>query len=112
MPGVAAGDLDHAPFSGLAFKIMSDYSTGTLSFVRIYSGTLEAGATVLNPVRGKHEQVGRMLLMHANAREDIVKAYAGDIVALVGLGCHQHGRHAVRSGFAGRAAARWRSPNP
>jgi len=83
--GAMVGDLDNAPFSGLAFKIMSDSAAGTLSFVRIYSGKLEAGASVLNPGKGLQEQVGRMLLMHANAREDIVEAYAGDIVALVGL---------------------------
>jgi len=86
VPGAtAAGDPDLAPFSGLAFKIMNDAATGTLSFVRIYSGKLEAGTTVLNPVKGCREQVGRMLLMHANTREDIVEAHAGDIVALVGL---------------------------
>lgn len=74
-----------APFSGLAFKIMSDPFVGTLTFVRIYSGKLEAGSYVLNSVKDKKERVGRMLLMHANSREEIKGAEAGDIVALVGL---------------------------
>lgn len=74
-----------APFSGLAFKIMSDPFVGTLTFVRIYSGKLDAGSYVLNSVKDKKERVGRMLLMHANSREEIKGATAGDIVALVGL---------------------------
>ncbi len=76
---------DAAPFSGLAFKIMSDPFVGTLTFVRIYSGTLEAGSSVTNAIRDKKENIGRMLLMHANNREDIKEARAGDIVALCGL---------------------------
>ncbi len=76
---------DKAPFSGLAFKIMTDPFVGTLTFVRIYSGTLEGASTVMNSVKDKREKVGRMLLMHANDREDIKEAFAGDIVALVGL---------------------------
>ncbi|HEY1604121.1 MAG TPA: elongation factor G [Allosphingosinicella sp.] len=76
---------DAAPFSGLAFKIMTDPFVGTLTFVRIYSGRLEGASTVLNSVKDKKEKVGRMLLMHANDREDIKEAFAGDIVALVGL---------------------------
>lgn len=76
---------DNAPFSALAFKIMTDPFVGTLTFARIYSGKLEAGSTVLNSVKEKREKIGRMLLMHANNREDIKEAYAGDIVALVGL---------------------------
>jgi elongation factor G len=76
---------DEAPFSGLAFKIMTDPFVGTLTFVRIYSGKLEGASTVLNSVKDKKEKVGRMLLMHANDREDIKEAFAGDIVALVGL---------------------------
>src|SRR4051812_6050746 len=76
---------DNAPFSGLAFKIMTDPFVGTLTFVRIYSGKLESASTVMNSVKDKKEKVGRMLLMHANDREDIKEAYAGDIVALVGL---------------------------
>lgn len=73
------------PFSGLAFKIMNDPFVGTLTFVRIYSGTLESGTGVLNSVKDRKERIGRMLLMHANNREEIKVATAGDIVALVGL---------------------------
>ncbi|TAD86940.1 MAG: elongation factor G [Alphaproteobacteria bacterium] len=76
---------DEAPFSGLAFKIMSDPFVGSLTFVRIYSGVLEAGTYVQNTVKGQRERIGRMLLMHANHREDIKEARAGDIVALAGL---------------------------
>jgi elongation factor G len=76
---------DDAPFSALAFKIMTDPFVGTLTFARIYSGRLEGASTVMNSVKDKREKVGRMLLMHANDREDIKEAYAGDIVALVGL---------------------------
>jgi len=76
---------DAAPFAGLAFKIMADPFVGSLTFVRIYSGKLETGNTVLNSGKDKKERVGRMLLMHANNREDIKEAYAGDIVALASL---------------------------
>jgi len=76
---------DSEPFSALAFKIMTDPFVGTLTFARIYSGKLEGSSTVLNSVKDKKEKIGRMLLMHANEREDIKEAYAGDIVALVGL---------------------------
>jgi elongation factor G len=76
---------DDAPFSALAFKIMNDPFVGTLTFARIYSGKLESASTVMNSVKDKKEKVGRMLLMHANDREDIQVAYAGDIVALAGL---------------------------
>jgi elongation factor G len=76
---------DDEPFSGLAFKIMNDPFVGSLTFVRIYSGKMEAGSHVVNTVKGKKERIGRMLLMHANSREDIKEAYAGDIVALAGL---------------------------
>jgi elongation factor G len=75
---------DDAPFSGLAFKIMNDPFVGSLTFLRIYSGTLSKGS-YLNSVKDKKEKVGRMLLMHSNNREDIETAYAGDIVALAGL---------------------------
>ncbi|HCW59417.1 MAG TPA: elongation factor G, partial [Sphingobium sp.] len=75
---------DDAPFSGLAFKIMNDPFVGSLTFLRIYSGTLTKG-TYLNSVKDKKEKIGRMLLMHANSREDIDTAYAGDIVALAGM---------------------------
>ncbi len=76
---------DDVPFSALAFKIMNDPFVGTLTFARIYSGKLEAASTVINSVKDKKEKVGRMLLMHANSREDIQEAFAGDIVALAGL---------------------------
>ena len=76
---------DKAPFAGLAFKIMDDPFVGSITFVRIYSGTLQSGTGVLNSVKDKTERVGRMLLMHANSREDIKEAYAGDIVALASL---------------------------
>ncbi len=76
---------DDAPFSALAFKIMNDPFVGTLTFARIYSGKLETASQVSNSVKDKKEKVGRMLLMHANDREDIQVAYAGDIVALAGL---------------------------
>jgi elongation factor G len=76
---------DKDPFSMLAFKIMDDPFVGTITFGRIYSGHVESGTTVLNSTKDKKERVGRMLLMHANNREDIKEAYSGDIVALAGL---------------------------
>jgi len=76
---------DDEPFSALAFKIMNDQHVGSLTFVRIYSGTVKQGETVENTVKGKKERIGRMLLMHANSREQIEEASAGDIVAFVGL---------------------------
>jgi elongation factor G len=76
---------DEEPFSMLAFKIMDDPFVGTITFCRVYSGKVNAGETLLNSSRDKKERVGRMLLMHANNREDIKEAYAGDIVALAGL---------------------------
>ena len=76
---------DDEPFSALAFKIMSDPFVGSLTFCRIYSGVLESGSYAMNTVKDKRERVGRMLLMHANSREDIKEARAGDIVAIAGL---------------------------
>jgi elongation factor G len=76
---------DDAPFSALAFKIMNDPFVGSLTFARIYSGKMEAGTYVLNSVKENKERIGRMLLMHANNREEIKEASAGDIVAIVGL---------------------------
>ena len=76
---------DDEPFAALAFKIMTDPFVGSLTFVRIYSGILTAGSQVLNSVKDNRERIGRMLLMHANHREDIKEARAGDIVALAGL---------------------------
>ena len=76
---------DDAPFSALAFKIMTDPYVGSLTFARVYSGVVAKGTSVSNPGKDKKERIGRMLLMHANNREDIDYAYAGDIVALAGL---------------------------
>ncbi|HKT20711.1 MAG TPA: elongation factor G [Stellaceae bacterium] len=76
---------DKAPFAGLAFKIMDDPFVGSITFVRIYSGTVASGTAALNSVKDRNERVGRMLLMHANTREDIKEANAGDIVAFAGL---------------------------
>ncbi|WP_044564210.1 elongation factor G [Azospirillum sp. B4] len=76
---------DTAPFAGLAFKVMNDPFVGSLTFVRVYSGSVAVGDRVLNATKGEKESVGRMLLMHANTREEIEAACAGDIVALAGL---------------------------
>ena len=76
---------DTEPFSALAFKVMNDPFVGTLTFARVYSGILEAGSTIINTTKDNKERIGRMLLMHANSREDIKEARAGDIVALAGL---------------------------
>ena len=76
---------DSEPFSALAFKIATDPFVGTLTFVRVYSGVLQSGDAVLNSVKGKKERVGRMVQMHANAREEIKEVLAGDIAALIGM---------------------------
>ena len=76
---------DEEPFSALAFKIMNDPFVGSLTFMRVYSGKIEAGSSVLNSVKDKRERFGRMLQMHSNSREDIKTAYAGDIIAVAGL---------------------------
>ncbi len=76
---------DSEPLSALAFKIMNDPFVGSLTFTRIYSGTMTAGSYVYNSVKDKKERIGRMLLMHANKRDDIKEAHAGDIIALAGL---------------------------
>jgi len=76
---------DNAPFSALAFKIMTDPYVGRLAYFRVYSGTLNAGSYVLNSTKGKRERIGRILLMHANHREEVQAVYAGDIAAAVGL---------------------------
>ena len=76
---------DDAPFSALAFKIMTDPYVGKLAFFRVYSGTVNAGETVINATKGQRERLGRILLMHANHREDLQTAYSGDIAAAVGL---------------------------
>ena len=76
---------DEAPFSALAFKVMTDPFVGKLTFFRVYSGTLDSGSYVQNSSKGKRERVGRILQMHANSREEISKVFAGDIAAAVGL---------------------------
>jgi len=76
---------DDAPFSALAFKVMTDPYVGKLTFFRVYSGTLDSGSYVRNSTKGKRERVGRILQMHANSREEISTVYAGDIAAAVGL---------------------------
>ena len=76
---------DKEPLAALAFKIMNDPFVGSLTFTRIYSGTLQAGSYIYNSVKDKKERIGRMLLMHSNKRDDIKEAYAGDIIALAGL---------------------------
>ena len=82
---VTRAPSDDAPLSMLAFKIMNDPFVGSLTFCRIYSGKVETGTTLINTVKDKKERIGRMLLMHANHREDIKEAFTGDIVALAGL---------------------------
>ncbi|MEK9553302.1 MAG: elongation factor G [Alphaproteobacteria bacterium] len=76
---------DAEPLSGLAFKIMNDPFVGSLTFLRIYSGSLKKGDSILNSTKGKRERVGRMMMMHSNNREEIEEAFAGDIVALAGM---------------------------
>jgi len=76
---------DNQPFAGLAFKIMNDPFVGSLTFVRIYSGTLAKGGSVMNSTKGRNERIGRMMMMHSNNRDEIEEAFAGDIIALAGL---------------------------
>ena len=76
---------DSEPFSGLAFKIMNDPFVGSLTFVRLYSGSIKKGDALMNATKGKKERVGRMMMMHSNNREEIEEAFAGDIVALAGM---------------------------
>ena len=94
---------DEAPFSALAFKIMTDPFVGQLTFIRVYSGVMTSGSSVYNATKGKTERVGRLLKMHANKREEIKEVYAGDIAAAVGLKSVTHGRHDLRREEAGRA---------
>jgi len=82
---VTRGADDNEPFCALAFKLMSDQHVGHLTYIRIYSGRVKAGEAVLNVSRGERQRVGRILQMHANTRQDVEEAYAGDIVAVVGL---------------------------
>ena len=76
---------DSEPFSALAFKIATDPFVGRLSFIRVYSGVLNTGTSVLNSTKGQKERIGRILQMHANHREDIETVYSGDIAAVIGL---------------------------
>ena len=76
---------DNAPFAALAFKVMADPYVGKLTYFRVYSGKLGAGSRVLNASTGRTERIGRLLMMHANHREEIEECYAGDILAGVGL---------------------------
>jgi elongation factor G len=76
---------EQEPFAALAFKVMTDPYVGKLVFMRVYSGKLEAGSTIINATKGKKERIGRILQMHANHREDVTEVYAGDIVGVVGL---------------------------
>ena len=100
---------DSAPFAALAFKVMSDPHVGKLTFFRVYSGKLEAGSRVLNVNTGKTERIGRILMMHANDREDVNEVYAGDIAAAVGHQAGLHGRHAVPPRTSRSAWRRWSS---
>ncbi|MES2215161.1 MAG: elongation factor G [Pseudomonadota bacterium] len=77
--------VEDEPFAGLAFKVMNDPFVGTLTFVRVYSGRLQTGSTIINTVKDQKERVGRMLMMHANDREDVKEVGAGEIVAFAGL---------------------------
>jgi elongation factor G len=76
---------DDAPLAVLAFKLLTDPYVGHLTFLRVYSGVLQSGSAVLNATKGTKERIGRLLKMHANKREEIAEAYAGDIIAAVGL---------------------------
>ncbi len=82
---IARSADDEQPFAALAFKIMNDPFVGSLTFTRIYSGTLKKGDGILNTTKGKRERIGRMMMMHSNNREEIEEAFAGDIIALAGL---------------------------
>ena len=82
---VKRNPTDDEPFAGLAFKVMTDPFVGSLTFVRVYSGVLETGSSTYNSIKDNRERVGRMLQMHANSREDVKEARAGDIVAIAGL---------------------------
>ena len=82
---IARSADDTQPFSGLAFKIMNDPYMGTLTFTRIYSGTVNKGDSLLNSTKGKKERIGRMVMMHSNKQDEITEAFAGDIIALAGL---------------------------
>ncbi len=98
---------DDAPFAALAFKVMTDPYVGKLTYFRVYSGKLPAGGRVLNVTSGKTERIGRLLMMHANSREEIEECYAGDICAGVGLKQTGTGTLSPRQ----RRRSRWRTSN-
>ena len=94
---------DDEPFAALAFKVMADPYVGKLTYFRVYSGKLSAGGRVLNSVTGRTERVGRILMMHANTREEVEEVYAGDIAAGVGLKQTSTGDTLSRAGRPGDA---------
>ena len=102
---------DKAPFSALAFKIMTDPFVGQLTFIRVYSGVMQSGGSVYNATKDKTERVGRLLKMHANKREEIKEVYAGDIAAAVGLRSVTHRRHDLRRDSTRSCSSRWTSPS-
>jgi elongation factor G len=102
---------DSEPFSALAFKIMADPYVGKLTYFRVYSGKLEAGSRVLNVSTGRTERIGRILMMHANDREDVQEVYAGDIAAAVGIK-QVHTGDTLAAPTARSASRRSRSPSP
>src|SRR5204863_370897 len=85
LPSPEDAGVTKGPLSGLAFKVMTDQHLGRLTFVRVYTGRLEAGATVFNSVKGRRERIGKLYRMRADRREGISRAEAGDIVAVLGL---------------------------
>ena len=100
------------PFSALAFKIMTDPYVGKLTYLRIYSGKLEAGSYALNSSKGNRERIGRILEMNANDRVDRDSCSAGDIVAVVGLKNTTTGDTLCDENAPGRSSSRWSSPSP
>jgi elongation factor G len=98
------------PFSGLAFKIMTDPYVGQLTFFRVYSGVVHSGDTVYNPVKRRKERLGRILQMHANDREEIKEVFAGDIAAAVGLPDYMTGDTLTTPERSSRSR-RWSSPS-
>ena len=103
---------DSAPFSALAFKVANDPFVGSLTFIRIYSGTIKSGTGIYNTSKDKEERVGRMLLMHANSREDIKEANAGDIVALSWIKKYNHRTHFSKRKIIQYYLNQWNFPDP
>ena len=91
------------PLAALAFKVMNDPYTGTLTFLRVYSGKLTSGSAVYNVNAGKKERIGRLVKMHSNQREDVKEAFAGDIIAAVGSKTHENRRYTGGRGSSGAA---------